>query len=230
MKIRPLHDRVLVKPLESTDGCEYIVQQGDCIESIAAKHGLSWQKLWNHPRNKKLRAKRKNPNILLQGDRLYVPAIDVQSNELITDKRHRFCRLGVPSKFQIRLLDIEGNPRGGIPFALYVDGFRKEGLTDADGWIRVSIPPQASIGQLIVNDQGIREVHDLRLGYLDPIAEVTGVQQRLNNLGFDCGEPDGELNESTRECIRAFQHDYQLRENGDMDQATLSKLEEVYGS
>ncbi|MFH1075402.1 MAG: hypothetical protein V1753_00935 [Pseudomonadota bacterium] len=53
---------------------DYIVKQGDCIESIAFKHGLFWETVWNHPNNQQLKQERKNPNILLAGDKVFVPA------------------------------------------------------------------------------------------------------------------------------------------------------------
>src|SRR3982750_635578 len=75
----------------------YLVQQGDCLESIAFAHGLDWQTMWLAPENAVLRDAR-NANILLSGDRLFVPAIRPKSVDCATDKVHSFVRKGVPSR------------------------------------------------------------------------------------------------------------------------------------
>ena len=65
---------------------------------------------------------------------------------------------------------------------------------------------------------------------IDPITEVSGVQGRLNNIGFDCGKVTGRMNEPTAAAIREFQREYGLEVTGQMDQETKDKLEETYNS
>ena len=76
---------------------------------------------------------------------------------------------------------------------------------------------------------GEQEEYSFDLGYVDPLAEINGVQARLNNLGFDCGPVDGVLNDQTREAIQGFQQKHNLKVTGEMDRPTLDKLEKVYG-
>ena len=57
---------------------------------------------------------------------------------------------------------------------------------------------------------------------------MSAVQRRLNNLGFLCGEPDGQLNDRTKEALLQFQARFELEETGEADDATRSKLEELH--
>jgi len=77
---------------------------------------------------------------------------------------------------------------------------------------------------------------NLRIGALNPILETTpdsnisGVQQRLNNLGFDAGDVDGQLlvGSSTERALKLFQKTFGLPETGRADPATLAKLKIVH--
>jgi len=83
---------------------DYLVQSGDCMSSIAKTHGHSWETLWNHPANAKLKAARGNPNILLPGDRVTVPPLRNKVESRPNNARHRFVLKGVPIKFRLRLV------------------------------------------------------------------------------------------------------------------------------
>lgn len=50
-------------------------------------------------------------------------------------------------------------------------------------------------------------------------------QNKLNNLGYSCGEAGGELNESTINAIIDFQKDYNLTLTGTVNEEVLKKLE-----
>ena len=51
----------------------HIVEQGDCIFSIAEIEGINWKKIWYHFENIGLRGLRKNLNIFRLGDEVVVP-------------------------------------------------------------------------------------------------------------------------------------------------------------
>jgi peptidoglycan hydrolase-like protein with peptidoglycan-binding domain len=68
---------------------------------------------------------------------------------------------------------------------------------------------------------------DVMLGSLDPAEELTGVQMRLSNLGFDCSV-DGQASEALARAVSAFQSQFGLPVTGDADPATRAKLGEVH--
>jgi N-acetylmuramoyl-L-alanine amidase len=210
-------------------GQEHEIQQGDCVESLAYEYGHFWQTIWQDPTNAGLRQRRKNPNALLPGDRLFIPPLRLKEVPEATDRRHRFVRKGVPSKLCIILEDEADEPLRNEPYVLEVEGKIYSGTTDAKGKLEHPIPPSARQGTLYIGaDRRIR--YPLELGRIDPVAEVSGVQGRLNNLGFDCGAADGVLGPETQDALRSFQRQYDLEETGEMDQATLAKLEQRYRS
>ena len=48
------------------------VMQGDSISSLAMQAGLSWETVWHDVKNAELKALRKNPNVLMPGDMVFL--------------------------------------------------------------------------------------------------------------------------------------------------------------
>ena len=127
-----------------------------------------------------------------------------------TDRRHRFRRKGIPAMFRLRLFD-EDKPLASKKYILVVDGTEYEEVTDAEGRLHHHLPPDATTCQLLLEGSIIVNLH---FSTLDPVREITGVQNRLINLGFYAGPADGELNDATRLAIRLLQAHFKLDETG----------------
>jgi N-acetylmuramoyl-L-alanine amidase len=69
----------------------------------------------------------------------------------------------------------------------------------------------------------------LKLGALSPVASAKGVQQRLQNLGFDCGPIDGIVGPRTRAAVRNFQAKFGLPPDGILGPQTRTLLKEKHG-
>lgn len=205
---------------------DYTVKQGDCISSIAKTHGHFWKTVWNHPDNADLKAARKDPNVLLPGDKLTIPPISLKQETRQTDMRHKFVRKGEPAKLCLRILEFD-NPRANENYTINIDGSLRSGTTDADGYLKVSIPGNARRAELVLTKDG--KTYDFELGGIDPITEISGVQGRLNNLGYGCGLVDNVLGPRTRLALRRFQAAKNLPETGEPNQQTRSRLQQEHG-
>jgi hypothetical protein len=211
---------------------KFIVRKGDCLQTIAYTHGFFWETVWNDSLNDKLRQKCKTPNILAPGDEIFIPDKRPKQYEGATEQRHCFKLKGVPFKLQIRLVDGSGKLRTGIPYVLlFPTGETFRDNIPSDGWIKHHIPPTATtaILQLTDHDQGITEQYALDLGGLDPIYEVTGIQQRLRNLGYEPSDAPGSMGPGTAAALRSFQEIHGLTPSGEADKRTLDTLLEVHG-
>jgi peptidoglycan hydrolase-like protein with peptidoglycan-binding domain len=69
----------------------------------------------------------------------------------------------------------------------------------------------------------------LVLGGLDPLHTVTGIQARLNNLGFHTGAVDGVIGPITRRAIRKFQASRSLIVDGIVGPKTREALARAHG-
>jgi peptidoglycan hydrolase-like protein with peptidoglycan-binding domain len=126
----------------------------------------------------------------------------------------------------LRLLDPDRNPRAGVEYVLVVgsDTFAKQ--TNANGIIDHLVSSSALTGTLHVD--GSEFTLDVRA--LAASQTLLGVQQRLNNLGYDPGPPDGQLTPQTQGAIRQFQSDVGLPTSGQADASTIAALRSTYGS
>jgi hypothetical protein len=196
---------------------EYVAKSGDCISSIAEREGFFWESVW--AANSELKAKRKNPNVLAAGDVVVIPDKTPKLLDLATEKRHKFLKKGVPATFRL-VVQIDGQPIANERYVLVVDGLSLEGDTDDQGFLEVAIPPDATSAELRIRDL----VYQLQLGGLDPIDELTGVQDRLQNLGFYTGPIDGAESKDLTHAIEEFQAAAGLTVNGKLDQQTRDAL------
>jgi Putative peptidoglycan binding domain len=205
----------------------HTVSLGDCISSIAFRYGFFPDTVWNHADNAELKRTRQDANVLRPGDLVVVPDLRQKEVSKATEKRHRFRRKGVPDVLRLRILDQNDQPVANRPYVLEIDGKSFRGSTGGDGAIEQAIPPDASEGHLTLENWAIK--YNLNLGHLEPVSTVAGVQKRLNNLGYECGD-SGELDEGTRLALRKFQMANQTRVTGEPDRATQDKLKEVHRS
>jgi hypothetical protein len=203
----------------------HTIEQGDSVIRLSETYGLWSATIWNDPANATLKALRKDMNELLPGDVVVIPDKTVKQVPGATGKRHVFRRRGIPALYRVRLFDIE-EPRANQTYKLTVDGKVLEGTTDADGMLEEYVPATAAVGELVIGPDQL--AIGLDFGHLDPITELAGVQKRLNNLGYFCGDPDGTLNDDTIIALCDFQIRFGLEESGEADDATVAKLAEIH--
>ena len=179
------------------------VAEGDCLHRIAARYGLSVDKLWNAPDNAHLHEDRTRTQ-LTPGDTVAIPAPELKTLRIQTSKRHEIKITHRPRcHLRLRLLT-RGEPRSGLDFTVEVDGNRIEGTTDGDGRVEVEVPARATRATLVLHAETGDERYPLRIGSLRPPSEVAGVQARLNRMGFRCGANDGDAGPRTAAAARAY--------------------------
>ncbi len=206
----------------------YQVKQGDCISSIAFEHGFLPNTIWDHPNNAVLKGKRKDPNVLMPGDNVFVPDKRLKEVSEPTSQVHKFICKMAPANLHLHLLN-DGEPMANEPFILDINGKINEGTTDSEGKLRVAISPDAKKGVLLVGEVGDQIKYDLNLGTLEPIEQVSGVKKRLHNLGYKVGSLNEQITEELEDAIFEFEFDHKLTQTGKITQTNRSKLKEIYG-
>jgi N-acetylmuramoyl-L-alanine amidase len=180
---KPKDDAGRSRPPASTS--PHVVEQGECLEIIAHGAGLSWDAVWNHPRNAGLKELRKNPNVLFPGDIVQIPEGEARSFLIETGKTHTF----VLSRAEGTRLDVvlmrDGKPRADEECTVMVAGQRDiPASTDGKGRLAIDLPAKAKHAAVcMASDDSIVEID---LGHIDPIDTLAGVQGRLWALGYHC--------------------------------------------
>lgn len=204
---------------------DYTVGDGESIASIAKQQGFLWKTIWEHGNNAALRAKRKDPNQLSPGDSVFIPEKGKKTVGKPVDARHTFKRKGEPTKLKLRLTTLD-EPRAKASYTLTFGDQVIHGVTDGDGKLEHPVPGETKSATLTLSEGA--EIYEIAIGGLPPVADTTGVQRRLVNLGFDCGGEDGAIGDATRAALKRFQSQNGLPVTGEADGATQAKLEELH--
>jgi hypothetical protein len=212
-----------------TGGKVHVVRSGDTVEALAEANGLFWERLWFHPENDALRKVRDNPNVLLPGDRLFIPARRPKTVSISTNRRHTYRRRGVPSKFIARILDLQGRPRAHQRYTLEAGAFTHDGHLDAEGRVEVFVPPQVTRVHLRVGEGEALEEFEFQVGHLDPIEELSGVVGRLVMLGFYDGPDLTEPSPDLHAAVMRFRVSVRLPQGGIDDELRAALVEAAHG-
>ena len=228
---------------------EYFAKKGDSINNIAFRFGLYWETIWNHDKNTKLRELRKYPDLLHEGDVVFIPEKKMKYEKCEVNRKNRFI-VNFSERLNLTLLD-EEEPVKNEAYILEIDyiinGEKRTkydyGKTDENGKLEEHIlPPNATIGRLAVGpdedkdgNQLQQDKYVLKLHHLPPIDTLAGVQSRLKNLGFNCDLTHNPKEENIKTAVRAFQERYRNSSNGINvngkydDPKTQEELRKIYG-
>lgn len=212
---------------------KHIVVQGECLSLIARRYGFAdWKAIYDHPDNAQLKRERPNPNLLYPGDVVAIPDPQKKSHSLATGKTHRIA-VKLPKKvLRLVLRNRDGKPLANQAYTLtFASRPPIEGKkTDGDGKLEADVGIDVRAATLKIGEHELA----LELGHLNPLADtpdqgLSGIQARLNNLGYGAGAADGILGPRTRAALRLFQADAQLDVTGEPDQATRDRLQREHG-
>jgi len=206
------------------------VVQGETLLGLASTNGLdSWEDIVNAPENASIKDTLTDPGILKPGLSLFIPNKTLKQQPSAIDATHPFSIKRPTAWLRLAIKDADGAALAGKKFELLVAGKTIAGTLGADGVLEQTVPISTTGGTLKVwlTDTTF-ENWQLKIGWMDPISEVSGVQARLNNLGFDCGEPDGVLDDDTAAAIKAFQARIGADVTGTIDDTLRQKLTSYY--
>jgi N-acetylmuramoyl-L-alanine amidase len=214
----------------------HTVKQGETLSRIARQYGFSSaQVLYDHPENQNFRQLRTNPDIIYPGDKVFIPEKTPTSFKVKTNKKTTFTvkREKEILRTRIKLEDESDDSLASQKAILAIADQQIESQIAADGFVEWKLPKKIARHGVIrlFLDEEDKVTHEIKidLGSLDPVTESSGVQARLNALGFYCGEVDNKIKEKSEQAIKKFQTAKQLTVDGIAGPITQAELENQYG-
>jgi len=211
------------------------VEAGEYLELIAKQEGFSEYKvIYNDPHNANFKSTRPNPDILYPGDLVYIPDLDSGSVDAATNKKHKFV-VKNPKVTLDLYLQLKGEPLKHNHYTLKfkdLDGKDQTltGMTGTDGHLLQKEKIPVGVAEVKLTVASLPSyTRTLKLGFLHPITVASGVQMRLNNLGFACGPANGALTPAYSSALKAFQQKHlPANVTGKADKDTLDALRNEY--
>ena len=168
------------------------------------------------------------------GARLQGPQVDICTEPdgppSITDSQ------ASPStkKFKWTFLDEDRAPLANKTYRLLTQGLKLQAVTDGNGKIDLDVPLEATSADVMLWCDDFPTGRTLRYAIsLAPIpssSSVGGAQARLRNLGYYFGREGDTLTPELAAALQSFQCHAGLPPTGQLDGATIAKLDDVHPS
>ena len=211
----------------------HTIGKGEHLALIAAQYGFcDYTIIWNDGNNAELKALRINPNVLLEGDKVYIPDKQQKQESGATSARHVFQVTTDKLMLRIVLEDIYEKPIANSPALMFLDGAQVQVTTDGTGKIEQEIDPYLQLCLLqIKSDQTpfAGDMLTINIGDLDPVDTISGQCARLNNLGYFAGTTKDPKNPAFLSAAEEFQCDSKIPVDGQVGPATQAKLKQIHG-
>ena len=211
----------------------HIIKSGDCLASIAKLYGFhDADVIYQYAANAELKKSRPNLHILNPKDKVYIPEKKAKTITLQSETCSVFTIKGLLTELKLAVEDFDGNPLPNTDYLLDIAGITYQGKTDSEGMVVEKIDALAKKGQLTLfldADKKNSIFWSVELGALTPHSETSGIQARLNNLGYYCANEKGDVDSTTLNAINAFKVNNGLANDSVIDNALTSKLMSVYG-
>ncbi len=160
----------------------YVIKQGDYVDLLAHQFGFDADTVWNDDKNTDLRQLRPDPNILHPGDVLYIPdqvSKPPAMTSLSTGTTNAFVSDPPLVPVTLKFLDPDFASQA---YTVQELPLLTGKTTGADGTMTLSIPVTLATFTVVFTESGTTV--GFRTGHLDPIDTLSGVFQRLQNLGY----------------------------------------------
>jgi hypothetical protein len=211
----------------------HTITQGEHLAGVAAENGfLDYTIVWDHPDNAALRQQRGNPNVLLPGDRVYIPDKTQGPENGNTSQRHKFVVDYKQLRLRLHLEDSYEKPVANALCAVTLDDRTIQIVTDENGKLELPISPETKRCTLRISGSQTPfadETMAVNLGHLDPEDSLSGQLSRLNNLGYFPGVSGNSDAPEFVSAVQEFQCDQGLIIDGKLGPVTQAKLKQVHG-
>ena len=214
----------------------HVVAEGEYLALIALRNGFHDSRLiWDDPANAELKARRKNPNVLLAGDKLVIPDKVAGRVSVTTGKVNPFQATGDVLTLNVHFENAGAKPLASRDVTLALAGVRRgRRLRPGAGrsrrpptargcCIRTSPVPSATAlaatqadVQILAQPADPPAAFRLLIGNLDPVDAPSGQRARLDNLGYFAGYTDADRDQ-LEWATEEFQCDEKLKDRGLFD-------------
>ena len=217
----------------SGDYRPYIVRQGDHLARLAYVHGFDANEVWSHESNAELRVMGRTPEILNPGDILYLPVKPKEGLAFSAGTSNRY-RAQVPTvKVSMAFKDAD-RVLADEPYEVHglgtdgSSGQPEARKTDGNGKVELELPVTTREVTIIFPNQNI--AYEVRVGDMDPASEISGVQKRLENLGYLPRDRESASEAAYMQgAIAQFQKEHGLSPTGTLDENTSKLLKDEHG-
>lgn len=211
------------------------------MDSLSYEARVRSDAVWDDPSNSKMKAERKDRNVLMPGEILTIPDPEVKwEDNKHTGLTHIFKRTLPTKEFKFQVLmgmPLTGGKLTACRPKIEIDGKEVTGTLTND-WVTCQIPPNAkeavitlyyTLGQKELAEVLKERKYTVKLGFLRPVTTPEGQGDRLTNLGFMAPLPNG-ATPTLSQALKLFQASYGIKPvNGIAGDDTVKKLKELTG-
>lgn len=209
------------------DSQRYVVRQGDYLAKLAYQFGCEPSAIWDHPDNAEVRKRRGGDGELLYpGDLLVIPTAPPKEVGVQGGTTNDYAAEVPRIEVVVRLV-FGADAFANEEYEVQGVGEPQKGTTDAEGKLSFQAPVTARTATILLTK--LNWPLPVQIGDMDPMAEPLGVMKRLFQLGYLEELRSTDDVEYLAAGLKAFQSAKGLPETGEIDEATMSALEELYG-